>query len=141
MSIPTLNNAPITKNVILKNRTLNLREWFEDHGNEPLPIRFDKAGGTWHPIDDYKKYFPRLIGSKMTKIQNTQSQASFEAGSSPSTSISDAHITDENLDIHCGFRRGVRGKLTRSAPSTRSIPLEFPALVLEDIQRYMHESQ
>ena len=53
---------PIRRNVRSKNRSLNLRQLFEEKGRNPLPIKFDKARGTWRPVDDYQKYFPRLIG-------------------------------------------------------------------------------
>ncbi|PON78906.1 LOW QUALITY PROTEIN: hypothetical protein TorRG33x02_236840 [Trema orientale] len=77
----------------------------------------------------------------MLEIHNTQSQASSQSGSSSSASVTDAHIADEVLDTRRRFRRGIKRKLSKSASSTRSAPPDFPPSVLEDVQRYIHESQ
>ncbi|PON90357.1 hypothetical protein TorRG33x02_138260 [Trema orientale] len=60
MEVPTLHGVlpeslngasqnPFKRNVRSKNRSLNLRQLFEEKGRNPLPIKFNKAGGTWRP--------------------------------------------------------------------------------------------
>ena len=78
-----------------------------------------------------------FLQNKMIEIQNTQSQASSQFGLSSSISVSDAHIVDEVLGTHRGFRRGVGHKLSKSASNTRSALSDFSPPVPEDVQQYI----
>lgn len=103
----------------------------------------------FQPVED--RYFTKLIGwpsaqfeanyNKMLEINNTQSQASSQSGSSSSASINDAHIADEVLGTHRILRKSIRRKLSKFAFSTRSVASDFPLPVPEDVQQYIQESQ